>query len=153
VKKKTFFKPLQRGTCLPITSALVEAVAKSGNVSLGEARVQLEQEIDLPIWYNDMYQVQVRELENGWTHLNIRRCDGKVIFRDWRHFQAIKNQICGHEREAVELYPAESRLVDTSNKYHLWVAPEGTWLPIGYGARSVANGENAMVNVAQRARS
>ena len=52
-------------------------------------------------------------------HINIRRVDGAAVF-DWRHRQLIKNQLLGEECEAVELYPAESRLVDTSNKYHLF---------------------------------
>jgi hypothetical protein len=75
-------------------------------------------------WRNDIYQVQVRLFHNeafdaDMMHLNIRRIDGAAVF-DWRHRQWIKNQLVGDECEAFELYPAESRLVDTSNKYHLW---------------------------------
>jgi hypothetical protein len=40
---------------------------------------------------------------------------------DWRDLQAIKNQLCGDEAEAIQLFPAESRVVDTANQYHLWV--------------------------------
>src|ERR1700677_4906434 len=71
------------------------------------------------IWKNDLYQVAARKLDHGVVHLNIRRVDGGPILRDWRHFQQIKNDIIGEECEAIELYPAESRNVDTSNKYHL----------------------------------
>jgi len=75
-------------------------------------------------WRNDLYQVQVRKFFNEvfdaeMLHLNIRRIDGAAIF-DWRHRQWIKNELVGDECEAFEVYPAESRLVDTSNKYHLW---------------------------------
>jgi hypothetical protein len=35
---------------------------------------------------------------------------------DWRDLQRIKNQLVGPECEAVELYPAESRKVDTANQ-------------------------------------
>lgn len=76
-------------------------------------------------WRNDLYQVQERRFFNKsfqteMAHLNIRRIDGAAIF-DWRHRQLIKNQLIGEECEGFEVYPAESRLSDTSNKYHLWV--------------------------------
>jgi hypothetical protein len=58
---------------------------------------------------------------------------------DWREFQRIKNEICGPEREAVELYPAESRLVDTANEYHLWVSASGESIEVGFRARAVAD--------------
>src|SRR4051812_15134474 len=51
---------------------------------------------------------------------------------DWRHLQRIKNDIAGPEREAIELYPAESRLMDTANEFWLWVAPEGWEVPWGF---------------------
>lgn len=53
-------------------------------------------------------------------HLSIKRIDKEPIM-DWRDLQAIKTQLCGPEAEAVQLFPAESRVVDTSNQYHLWV--------------------------------
>jgi hypothetical protein len=75
-------------------------------------------------WRNDLYQVQCRYFHNRqWkcdmVHINIRRIDGAPIF-DWRHRQLIKNQLIGEECEAFEIYPAESRLSDEANKYHLW---------------------------------
>lgn len=75
-------------------------------------------------WINDVYQVARIEQPDGLIHLNIRRRDGKPIFRDWRHFQQIKNELLGEECEAVELYPAESRKVDSNNKYHLYGLPD-----------------------------
>src|SRR5215831_4110917 len=56
-------------------------------------------------WLNDLYQVTKRQ-EGEYVHINIRRRDGAAIMRDWRHFQAIKNQLVGEDCEAVELYPA-----------------------------------------------
>jgi hypothetical protein len=41
--------------------------------------------------------------------------------QDWQVFQAIKNEIVGPEYEAVELYPAHSRMMDVGNMYHFWV--------------------------------
>jgi hypothetical protein len=74
-------------------------------------------------------------------HINIRRRDGAAIF-DWRHRQLIKNQLLGEECEAIELYPAESRLTDTSNKYHLYgfVDPEVRF-PIGFDKRDIVSEE------------
>lgn len=56
---------------------------------------------------------------------------------DWRDFQRIKNELVAPEAEAVELFPAESRLVDTANHYHLWVFPEYRF-PFGMQAREVS---------------
>lgn len=73
------------------------------------------------IYFNDLYVVIRREMsEDGDTvHLSIRSQDHSAN-HDWRHFQRIKSELAGKEWEAVELYPAESRLVDTANQYHLW---------------------------------
>jgi hypothetical protein len=52
--------------------------------------------------------------------LSIKRLDREPIM-DWRDLMAIKDQLCGAEAEALQLFPARSRVVDTSNQYHLWV--------------------------------
>lgn len=96
---------------------------------------------------NDKYQVNVRFDEEGnkWkglVWLSIKRRDKEHI-HDWRDLQIIKNKLCGEEREAVEIYPAESRLVDSSNQYHLWVLPEGEKVPFGYGQRLVVEGHDS----------
>lgn len=84
----------------------------------------------LRVFGNDIYQATVLDRDDGWSYISFKRHDRSAI-RDWRHFQAIKNECCGAEREAVELFPAESRLIDESNQYHLWVAPAGVVLPFG----------------------
>lgn len=75
-------------------------------------------------YLNNVYQVTIREhLPDGWPAmlwLSIKRIDKEPI-KDWRDFQRIKNELVGPEHEAVELYPAESRLIDTSNQYHMYV--------------------------------
>ena len=93
------------------------------------------------IYVNDGYQVNVRKLPEGWEWLSIKRKDKEAI-HDWRELQEIKNKLCGEEREAVELYPSESRLVDSSNQFHLWVLPEGEKFPFGYGDRLVVKGHD-----------
>ena len=90
------------------------------------------------VFLNSHYQVNVRLIRQpeGWpcdmVHLSIKRIDKHPV-HDWRHFQWIKNELVGEEHEAIEIYPAESRMVDTSNQYHLWVFAEpGVRLPIGF---------------------
>ncbi len=61
------------------------------------------------------------------------------MIRDWRVLQRIKNDVAGPEREAIEICPAESRLVDTANQYHLWVLPEGEKMPLGFHERLVTD--------------
>ena len=93
------------------------------------------------IYLNDRYQVDVRELPEGWLWLSFKRRDKQAI-HDWREIQEVKNGIVGKEREAVELYPAESRLVDTSNQFHLFALPEGEKFPFGYGDRMIVKGHD-----------
>lgn len=82
-------------------------------------------------WRNDKYQVAV--FDDGETiHLSIKRNDRAPI-HDWRDLQEIKNQLVGPEHEAIELYPAESRRIDTANQYHLWVLKDPNQrFPVGF---------------------
>lgn len=91
---------------------------------------------EFEIWRNHLYLVHVWRgqphpgYDDGVTHLSIRRLDRRAV-HDWRHFQRIKNELCGPEWEGLELYPAESRLNDEANQYHLYVVngptPFGSW--------------------------
>jgi hypothetical protein len=90
------------------------------------------------VWCNDTYVV--RALYNHSNEVGlicVRRRDWKPC-SDWRDKQAIKNQIVGPEWEAAELYPAESRVQDQGNWYHLWVMPKGGRYAFGFleGRRS-----------------
>lgn len=100
---------------------------------------------------NDIYQVTRHIHSDTIVQLNIRRRDGKPILRDWRHFQQIKNELVGEENEAVELYPAESRKTDTSNKYHLWCLREpGQRFPFGFNDRMVLDSYSKRPGLKQR---
>ena len=67
-------------------------------------------------------------------HMCIRRHDEQPC-KDWRDHQQIKSELIGPECEAVELFPAESRLIDTTNEYHLWVNPSPSYrFPFGFNA-------------------
>lgn len=79
-------------------------------------------------WANDKYVVHKRVHKSDvpdvlpMIHLSIRRQDREPA-RDWRDLQRIKNQLAGPEYEGVEIYPAESRIVDMANQYHIWCFP------------------------------
>lgn len=93
------------------------------------------------VFTNDRYQV-IRRFDHGngtqtMIHLSIKRLDKEPI-HDWRDLQVIKNDLAGPETEAVELYPAESRLVDAANQFHLWCFP-GFRFPFGFADRLVAD--------------
>lgn len=101
------------------------------------------------IWKNDQYQVNVQPAEPikgfpAMIWLSIKRLD-KGPVHDWRDLQTIKNMIVGPEHEAVELYPAESRLMDTANQYHLWaLADPAVRFPFGFHeGRHTASSEKA----------
>ena len=85
------------------------------------------------IYENDVYHVEIY-YNAPFINLDIRRHDGGVC-TDRRELQQIKNAIVGPEHEAVELFPAESRLVDTANQYHLWVHADPSFrFPIDFEA-------------------
>ncbi len=91
------------------------------------------------IYVNNKYQVNLRNVEpmpgSGFppmVHVSIKRLD-KAPFNDWREMQQIKNDLVGKECEGCQLYPADSRVVDTANQMHLWVfrSPEVRF-PFGF---------------------
>jgi hypothetical protein len=95
------------------------------------------------IFLNSRYQVTVwlmtaPEPFGEYVHLSIKTLDRQAR-HDWRDMQRIKNELCGPEFEGVEVFPAESRLVDTANQYHLFVF-KSLKLPFGFTDRLVAEG-------------
>ena len=125
-------------------------------LSRKEAKAHFRDRLKDEIWLNDKYQANVRyrtgkgpfdksgECVNGFNEeagkmawISIKRRD-KCPIHDWRDMQRIKNDVVGEECEAMEIYPAESRLMDTANQYHLFAFtnPENT-IPIGFRGRAV----------------
>ena len=102
---------------------------------------------------NSRCTVLVRRVSCGpnWlamVQLSIRRNDRKPI-HDWRDLQRIKNEIVGRENEGVELYPAESRLLDSANQFHMFVLEDlKLRFPFGYRERLVS--ENSVGGAVQR---
>ena len=95
---------------------------------------------DGEIWENSRYVIVRRDVGGGgegkliW--LSIKNADNSAR-HDWREMQRIKNELVGTDVEAVELYPAERRLVDGSNQFHLW-AVVGFRFPFGFEERLVS---------------
>lgn len=152
-KTRYTWKPLVKATCMKAAPPeLVAEVMRTWGVDEAEAIRRLDEDAArCEFWVNDLYQVEVRRHEGKLVQLNIRRRDGGPILRDWRHFQQIKNELVGEECEAIELYPAESRKVDTSNKFHLWAIADPTFrFPIGFKTRDVQYEDSKVPGMRQR---
>lgn len=117
---------------------------RESGLSKSQAKRLLGQQRRALVWKNSLYQVVIDELNAlagfPMLHLSIRRLDRQPV-RDWRHIQRIKNELVGPEHEGAELYPAESRVIDMANQFHLWVFktpfPESV-MPFGwFGPRAV----------------
>lgn len=111
--------------------------------------ISIESTVWQRIMFNDVYQVFMRKVFTGdapgsalasLTLLTIKRNDREPI-HDWRDLQRIKNELTSPEHEAIELYPSESRKLDSANQYWLWVLPKGRTLPFGQLVREVCTPE------------
>ena len=136
--------PAERVTPAWKAEALREMILEQG----GDPDEILAYQDNIELWANDRYVACVeRRRDDGPAtgsvfSISIHRRDRKPI-RDWRHMQSIKNDIAGDETEAIELYPAESRLMDTSNEFWLWCLPPGERIGVGFPNRTVATPEEA----------
>lgn len=80
-------------------------------------------------WSNSFYLVNRVALEpekglEGAVRLSMKRHDGKAL-REWKHMQRVKNELCGEEREAVEIFPPQSMVTSMDHEHHLFVTPVG----------------------------
>lgn len=142
------WEPFQRGAPATFTHDEVHRAADAYNMTYEEMLPVYEKLTKDVIWINNRYQVNIDyepdTLGEGWPkiiHLSIKRRD-KAPLHDWRDLQRIKNELVGPEHEAIELYPAESRVVDTANQYHLWCfADDRVRIPVGWPTRLVTEVE------------
>jgi hypothetical protein len=148
--KPTEWTPFQK--CQPNTNERARAV----DPTAFDAMMQEYVDGFCVLYANSKFHVHVRFLSGagnhaGALHLSIRHNDRRPV-RDWRQFQRIKNELAGEEREAIEIYPAESRLVDEANSYHLWVLPEGEMLQAGWhvGRMVMTSAEASQAGARQR---
>jgi hypothetical protein len=125
----------------------VDAFMRSFKVDRETAVKMMRTELARELFINDTYQVSrspAFKPPGDWdwplmVHLSIKRLDKEVI-RDWRELQTIKNMLVGPENDAMEIYPAESRLVDMANQFHIWafVDPK-VRIPTGWMTRMVCD--------------
>lgn len=79
-------------------------------------------------WPNDRYGVQLI-VSNGLHVLMVRRHDEGDDF-PWRDLQRIKDELVGEDREAVQVFPKKSEIVDEADMAHIWLVPEDEGLPL-----------------------
>ena len=122
------------------------------NAPYASLKKVFEVDAEAEVYVNDTYAVPKADAtqahmvhageDTGWPamwYLSIKRNDKEVIW-DWRELQEIKNLICGEDNEGMQLFPAEERVVDTANQYHLFVIKEaGLFFPIGFAVRNVTD--------------
>lgn len=143
---------------LPAAALDVSVIASRFGIDIATAERQVQQLRRQSIFLSATHQVNVQLIREPFGNdlgdvawLSIKRRDREVI-RDWRELQAIKNAIVGPEHEGFELYPAESRLVDTANQFHLFVFMDRrVRMPVGFVEREVAGtAEASAVGATQR---
>lgn len=143
-------------TDIPDEYKTVEAYMNTFGAGRAEATHMRDLMMKEKFYINDKYQVNtsvVQSVLGEILHLSVKRLDKEPI-HDWRDMQEIKNIFAGPECEGMEIYPAESRLVDCANQYHIWAftSPD-TRIPIGWQTRLVASEiQAASVGAKQRAR-
>jgi hypothetical protein len=152
--------PLQPATLIPMSEAraqalLDEALRLRPDLDIARYRERLvDQMKDAGSgrwWKNDRYTV----IEKEWSTLNVNGREVPVVWlsirrndrapiRDWRDLQRIKNELIGPDCEAVELFPAEERLTDCANQFHLWAMRDATFrFPFGFFDGRIISGKSA----------
>ena len=103
----------------------------------------------IEVFRNSTYQVikraykTAKDIGVSLVWLSIKRIDKEPI-HDWRELQEIKNELVGKSCEGVELYPAEDRVVDLANQYHLWVIDDPKYrFPFGFSEGLVSDSDVA----------
>jgi len=133
-------EPLRPGKLIrPKVKEYIKACMQQG-MTRDQAKEQYRLNGTCKCYRNSTYVVLIyKDFMPHWIWLSIRR-DDRMPIHDWRDLQDIKNQLVGAEHEGVELYPAESRKVDTANQYHLFVSTDPTFrYPFGYQEREVSD--------------
>ena len=81
-------------------------------------------------YVNHLYVVQMTahyyEPFGEVVHLWVRNNDAST-YHDWSELQRIKNELCGDDCVAVEVFPPADDLLDSANIYHLWC-----WNPLRF---------------------
>lgn len=141
--------PIKRGPANPQSAMVKEFLESDGRKHFYTYRTD-QPAVDCIAFGNRLYDGVALVFKDTSMHLSFKRRDRAAV-RDWRHFQAIKNEVAGHDREAVEVFPAEMNLVDAANEYHLWVLPEGMMSELGFaGIAEINDQQDDMDHAAYR---
>lgn len=65
----------------------------------------------------------------------------------WAQKMAIKNELFGENRFAIEVFPKQKNLVDVSDVYHLWVFDKKLEMPFGIAPKEYQRSINRGYNV------
>jgi hypothetical protein len=135
--------PFMECTSQPPTAAQIKAFTEQHGFTAEQVIAAYASATTGKLFVNSRYQVLVREITNDMVHLSIKRLDQMPI-HDWRDLQRCKDELVGPECEAIELYPARARVLDSSNQYHLWAMRNPAFrFPVGF-----AHGETSSADVA-----
>ena len=137
------WRPLERSRLVKLSPERIAdmvAVAERFGGSADDVRHLLADAESAELWINQTYQVMLRHFpETRAAYVSIKRID-QAPLRAWRDIQRIKDQLLGPDCEAVELFPAQGRLVDTANQYHLWGSTDPAYrFPFGFTHRAVSD--------------
>lgn len=81
------------------------------------------------VFVNKRYLVMTANRDGGVLQILVQRTDGRSK-RNWHDLQRIKDEIAGHSRTAIEVFPPADEVIDGAHVTHLWVLPEGFELPV-----------------------
>ena len=92
------------------------------------------------VYVNSRFQVHITPRASDemgrFNHVSFKSID-RTARHDWRDIQRMKNELLGEDVEALEVYPAEDRLHDTCNQFHIYAFEPGRTIPLGWTGRVV----------------
>ncbi|MFJ5980162.1 hypothetical protein ACIQCX_04495 [Enterobacter cancerogenus] len=88
------------------------------------------------MWANSYFLVQEFQEDNGVIRLTVNTTSigSSGRWKDgisWDALQEIKSAVGYSDRDALEIYPRDSDVVNVANMRHLWITPE----PISFAWR------------------
>lgn len=113
----TEFKPAS----YPEQAYSYQAIMAKFGLSKRDAKKAVAQVKRERVLLSETHQVAITDMGSGVVHLSIKKRDRGVI-DDRTELAAIGRALCP-DRVCLELFPAEDRLVDTANQYHLFAIP------------------------------
>ena len=80
---------------------------------------------DWRISYDATLNVSIFPAKDGlpWAHLVVKKKSGNDGIA-WDVLQRIKDDLCGEDALAIELYPPAGQVVNEINARHLWIVPD-----------------------------